>query len=94
MVLGFWIYEPFCSETNAFLVIVYFVRYLHRLDESLDEITDIQSGKVHTATHYRHQYASREDKIRETIVRERQVFNSSGIGKVCSAVLAYVSLIQ
>ena len=76
------------------MIIVYFVRYLHRLDESLDEITDIQSGKVHTATHYRHQYASREDKIRETTVRERQVFNSSGIGKVCSAMLAYVSLMQ
>eukprot|EP00731_Ephydatia_muelleri_P004822 Em0002g998a len=54
--------------------------YLGRLDAELEKLLGIQEEKSSVADHYRQQYASREDAIRTAMVRERQLFESSGIG--------------
>ena len=56
-------------------------RYLGRLDAELEKILGVQEDKSSVADHYRQQYASREDAVRTAIVRERQLFESSGIGR-------------
>ncbi|KAL5505932.1 hypothetical protein EMCRGX_G007479 [Ephydatia muelleri] len=53
--------------------------YLGRLDAELEKLLGIQEEKSSVADHYRQQYASREDAIRTAMVRERQLFESSGI---------------
>ena len=54
-------------------------RYLHRLDDELDSITERQERGCLSA-HYRMQHASREDTIRLLITQERHAFLTTGIG--------------
>ena len=60
---------------------VFFSRYLHRLDDELEKLEDLQGEKHHIRSHYRLQHASREDTIRSIIVKERELFEGPGFGE-------------
>ena len=60
-----------------------YFRYLHRNDEKLEKILKIESDKGHASSHYRLQYASREDTLRSLIVKEIEMFEGPGFGKYC-----------
>ena len=47
---------------------------LHRNDKELEKILEMEVEKSHTSSHYRHQFASREDSLRLLIVKERELF--------------------
>ena len=65
--------------------------YLGRLDTELEKLLSIQEDKSSVADHYRQQYASREDAIRTAMVRERQLFESSGIGELVALIGGYIT---
>lgn len=58
-----------------------FCRYLHRNDDELEKIIEMEAEKSHTSSHYRLQYASREDALRSLIVKERELFEGLGFGE-------------
>ena len=60
---------------------LFFSRYLHRLDDELEKLEDLQVEKRHIRSHYRLQHASREDTIRSIIVKERELFEGPGFGE-------------
>ena len=59
----------------------FFSRYLHRLDDELEKLEDLQGEKCHIRSHYRLQHASKEDTIRSIIVKERELFEGPGFGE-------------
>ena len=56
--------------------------YLHRNDEELEKILEMETEKSHTSSHYRQQFASREDTLRSLIVKERELFQGAGFGQL------------
>ena len=61
-------YDSFCSL---------FISYLHRFDQELQQINDQNSIKGRQGR----AHASREDTIKNVIERERELYNTCGIGK-------------
>ena len=60
---------------------IIFSRYLHRLDDELEKLEDLQVEKRHIGSHYRLQHASKEDTIRSIIGKERELFEGPGFGE-------------
>ena len=54
---------------------------MHRNDGELEKILEMEAEKSHTSSHYRLQYANREDALRLLIVRERELFEGPGFGE-------------
>ena len=55
-----------------------FSRYLHRFDEELQQINEQNSIKGRQGR----AHASREDTLRNVIERERELYNTCGIGRL------------
>ena len=56
--------------------------YLCRHDAELERLTQLQEGRGKLADHYHQQHARKEDSMRLTIARERDQFETSGIGEL------------
>lgn len=67
--------------------------YLHRNDEELEKMLAMETEKSHTSSHYRHQFASREDALRSLILKERELFEGAGFGQLTSHRSNYVCIV-
>lgn len=72
---------------KVYLSISFFaLSYLSRHDAELERLSQLQAGRGRLTDHYHQQYARREDAVRLTIAREREEFETSGIGELVRAI--------
>ena len=62
-------------------------RYLSRHDAELEKLVELQTGRGRLTEHYRLQHGNKEDSLRLSNARERQLFETSGIGKLDLCIL-------
>ena len=61
--------------------------YLTRHDAELERLAQLQGGKGRLTEHYRLQHASKEDSLRLSIARERELYQTAGIGEQACCLL-------
>ena len=65
-------------------------RYLSRHDAELEKLVELQTGRGRLTEHYRLQHGNKEDSLRLSTARERQLFETSGIGRLELCILKHV----